>query len=203
MIVNTNPGTFMVIEGLDGSGLSTQTKLLAFFLGKTGHKVLATKEPTSNSAAGKKIQKILNREESVSAQELQKLFAEDRSEHLERVIVPALQKGIQVISDRYAFSSFAFGGSAGVSSDWLFEANKDFLLPDYTFILQVSPAECIRRIQDRGRATALFEKQERLETVWEFFKNLSSEFEGIHMINGERPPNEVSQTIQYITEQEL
>lgn len=100
---NSYKGKFIVFEGLDGSGQSTQSGLLRDFLIKKGYKVLLTKEPTLNSKFGKKIKRVLNKKERVSAKKLQELFTQDRKEHLEKTIIPALKKGEIVISDRYFF----------------------------------------------------------------------------------------------------
>jgi len=103
---NNYPGKFIVIEGLDGSGQSTQAEFLKKFLVKQGKKVLKTKEPTLSSKAGRNIKKILNKEKKGSPMELQKLFVKDRKVHLNEVIVPALKEGKVVISDRYFFLHF-------------------------------------------------------------------------------------------------
>src|SRR3989338_4884308 len=111
---NPYPGKFIVFEGLDGSGQSTQAAPLRDFLIKNGHEVVLTKEPTKDSEAGKKIREALGKNTEVSPMYLQGLFAEDRKEHLDKVIIPALMGGKTVISDRYFFSSFAFGAASGV-----------------------------------------------------------------------------------------
>jgi dTMP kinase len=167
---------FIGVEGLDGSGQSTQSQLLEKFLIKKGYQVILTKEPTPNSRAGKKIRKILNKKEKISPKKLQELFAEDRKEHLKKVIIPALKKGKIVISDRYFFSSFAFGTADGLDLDWLISINNQFLIPDITFILKVSPEVCIERIKKRGNSRTLFEKKEKLAKVWKIYKNLPKRF---------------------------
>ena len=96
---NLYSGKFIVFEGLDGSGQSTQSKLLAGFLKKKHYKVLLTKEPTPDSEAGKKIRKILDKKLKVKPAAFQKLYAKDRKEHLGKEIVPALKKGKIVISE--------------------------------------------------------------------------------------------------------
>ena len=90
---NPYPGKFIVIEGLDGSGQSTQAELLKNFLLKEGHKVVLTKEPTQDSEAGKKIKEVLGEAIKLESQLLQELFVEDRKEHLQNLIIPALKEG--------------------------------------------------------------------------------------------------------------
>lgn len=196
MYKNTYPGKFIVFEGLDGSGQSTQAALLKEYLEKKGREVLLTKEPTKESEAGKKIREVVvEKSISVSPQELQQLFTVDRAEHLEKMVIPALQKGIWVISDRYFFSTFAYGTSHGVDLEWLIEQNSKFLLPDMTFLLKVSPAVCVERIQTRGKGVTLFEEQEKLERIWKVYETFPKRFENIHVINGEQPIEKVHQDI--------
>jgi len=195
---NVYPGKFLVFEGPDGSGQSTQAELLKNFLIKKKFKVVLTKEPTKISKAGKKIEKILNKKNKTSPKELQKLFAEDRKWHLKNIIIPSLKEGKIVISDRYFFSSFAYGKSEGISLKYLIDLNKDFLLPDKTFILDVSPSVCISRIKKRGEETTLFEKEEKLEKVLKIYKTFPQKFENVVIINGEKSKKEVFSDIKNI-----
>ncbi len=185
MLKNTYPGKFIVFEGPDGSGQTTQATLLKEYVSGLGKKALLTKEPTLDSKAGLEIRDILNGEKKSTPAELQKLFAEDRREHLKKVIIPALQEGSVVISDRYFFSTFAFG-SLGADLEWLISINNDFLLPDITFVMMVKPETSIERIASRGLKTTLFEKLESLRKVMENYKNLGNRFENMVFIDGER-----------------
>jgi dTMP kinase len=195
---NTCQGKFIVIEGLDGSGQSTQAGLLRDFLIREGFEVILTKEPTLNSEAGKKIRKILDKELGVNPKELQELFTQDRKEHLENKILPALREGKVVISDRYFFSTFAYGVADGLDLDWLIKINNEFLLPDLTFILKVSPEVCIQRIERRGEKIKLFEKKEKLEKVWQTYEILPKRFENVYMIEGEKSIEEVFSQIKKV-----
>jgi dTMP kinase len=195
---NDYSGKFIVFEGLDGSGQSTQSDLLKDFLSEKGNKVVLTKEPTFDSNAGKRIRQILDKKEKVSNKELQELFTEDRGEHLEKLILPALREGKIVISDRYFFSSFAYGTANGLDMEWLINLNDDFLLPDYTFLLKVNPEVCIARIQERGSERTLFEEKKKLEEVWGFYEKLPSMFENMFVVNGEKSIQEVSEEVKKI-----
>lgn len=188
---NRYQGKFIVFEGLDGSGHSTQAELLKNFLIKKGYKVVLTKEPTLISAAGKKIYFILNKKEKTTAQKLQDLFVKDRKEHLKKVIIPALKKGKIVISDRYFFSTIAYGSAEGLSFENLVKKNNNFLMPDLTFILKVRPKICINRIEKRKTKKTIFEKEEKLKKVWQYYKIFPKKFENIKIIEGEKPINEV------------
>jgi dTMP kinase len=195
---NSYPGKFIVFEGLDGSGQSTQVSLLTDFLIKKGFDVVTTKEPTSDSQTSKKIRKILDEKEKVPPNELQKLFAQDRKEHLENLIIPALKAGKIVISDRYFFSSLAYGAASGLDLNWLIKLNDNFLLPDLTFLLKVRPGICISRIEKRGNPRDFFEKEEVLSKVWDKYKILPKRFKNIIVINGERLIREVFADIRKV-----
>lgn len=198
MIKNNYPGKFIVFEGLDGSGQSTQAELLKNFLIEKGIDAILTKEPTKDSEAGKKIAKILAEKIKSEPTKLQELFAEDRKEHLEKLIIPNLKEGKFIISDRYAFSSFAFGASDGLDLDWLIKINEEFLLPDLTFLIKVSPEICVGRIEKRGEPKKLFEKKEKLEKVWQAYTILPSKFPNILLIDGEKTIEEVFSQVKEI-----
>lgn len=195
---NIFSGKFFVFEGLDGSGQSTQSKLLADFLVKKGFKILLTKEPTTISEAGKKIRKILDEKQKTNPKKLQELFARDRKEHLKKEIIPALKKGKIVISDRYFFSSLSYGKASGLSLDWLIKINSKFLMPDLTFILKVRPKICLERIEKRGDKRTLFEKEEKLKKVWQIYKTLPKRFKNIKVIDGEKPIKEVFKEVKVL-----
>lgn len=191
MVENTYPGKFIVFEGLDGSGQSTQTKLLADFLSGKGKKVLLTKEPTPDSEASKEIRDVLNKRKKIFPQKLQELFAKDRKVHLEKIIIPALKQSKTVVCDRYFFSSFAFGKADGLELERLFSINQEFLLPDRTFILKVRPEVCLERIENRGKLKTLFEEKEKMERVFKNYLTFPGKFKNIYLIDGEKPIEEV------------
>jgi len=202
---NPYKGKFIIFEGLDGSGQSTQAGLLRDFLIKKGYKVVLTKEPTLDSKAGKKIRQVLDKKEKISAKELQELFAKDRKEHLEKLIIPALKEGKIVISDRYFFSSFAYGKASGLDLEWLIKINNKFLLPDITFLLKVSPKICLERIKKRnkGKERTLFEEKEKLEKVWKIYEILPTRFKNVYMVDGEKSIKEVFEEIKIIINKSL
>jgi dTMP kinase len=196
-------GLFIVMEGLDGSGQTTQVAFLKDYLEKKGYKVVSTKEPTKDSDAGKKIREILDEKVKIDPLELQKLFIEDRKEHLNNLIIPALKEGKMVISDRYYFSTFAFGSSDDLSMDELIEMNKKFLSPDLIVILKVSPKVCVERINKRGEAVTLFEKEKKLVKVWNNFIVLPEKFSNSYIIDGERSREEIHKDIVKLIESKL
>ena len=197
---NRYSGKLIVFEGLDGSGQSTQAEFLKDFLKEKGYKVILTKEPTLDSQAGKEIKEVLEKKKKISPKELQELFAKDRKEHLKTLIIPALEQGKVVISDRYFFSSFAYGQASGLDLNWLIKINNEFLLPDITFFLAVSPKVCLERIKKRKKERTLFEEKEKLEKVYRNYQKIAKEFPNVKIINGEKPIKEVFEKIKGLVE---
>ena len=185
---------FIAFEGLDGSGSSTQSRILSDRLEKSGNPTLMTKEPTSDSPIGKMIREVLQHKWSTSPRGLQLLFSADRAEHLKNEIEPALQSGRVVITDRYLYSTLAYGGM-NVDMEWLKELNKHFRLPDITFLFKLDPEECIRRIAGRGSDYELFEKAEKLTKIWENYERIAEEFPNIELINADKTIEEISEEI--------
>lgn len=186
-------GKFIVVEGLDGSGASTQVAMLSEYLTSKGYKVLITKEPTNNLIGGL-IRGQLTHEWKTNPECLQLLFAADRAHHLEKEIIPALEKGFIVISDRYMYSSLAFG-SIDCDMDWLKCINSRFLKPDVSVILDVPPDVSVERIGRSRAGFELFEDKVKLEKVRLAFDRLAKENKGVAVIDGTQPVNRVSMAI--------
>ncbi|MBI2103114.1 dTMP kinase [Candidatus Woesearchaeota archaeon] len=191
-------GQFIVFEGLDGSGSSTQCELLKNYLAIRGIKAVVTKEPTNNLIGGL-IRGILTHDWSLNPRGLQLLFSADRAHHLEKEVVPALKSGTWVICDRYFFSTIAFG-SLECDYGWLKELNKYFLQPDLTVFLQVHPQECIKRIRKGRSRFELFEEEEKLKVVMQNYLKLSREYQNFNLINGNQPKEDISREIVLIVD---
>lgn len=193
-------GKFIVIEGLDGSGKSTQAAALANYLrepkqrrrfGQAG--VQVTSEPTPGLIGGL-IRSQLSGDWKSSPACLQLLFAADRAYHVEKEVAPLLKRGITVISDRYFFSSLVYG-ALSLPLRWLIEINKHFPVPDATFILEVSARTCIRRIAKHRHEVTLFEKEKELEKVAVNYRRLAKKFKNMYFIDGERPASAIAKDI--------
>jgi len=194
-------GILIVIEGLDGAGLSTQAMLLAEYLRGKSKKVLLTKEPTS-SPIGALIKSALSRNQEVSLFTLQLLFAADRAEHLEHVIEPALRTDTIVISDRYILSSLAFG-SVDNDLEFLKQINSRFRRPDLTVIIDTPPKVCLERIKKNRDNIELFEEERKLERVRNQFFVLKDYFEHTVVVDGAREKEKVSKDIRAIVDKRL
>lgn len=193
---------FFVFEGPDGSGQTTQVQLLKDYLEQKNKSVLKTKEPTNRSSVSKKIRDVLEKQEKTDPLELQKLFTKDRREHLEKIILPALTSGKIVISDRYFFSTFAFG-SLECRLNKLIELNKNFLYPDLTFFLKTSSGTCLERILKRGKNVQFFEEKEKLEKVMKAYEELNHKFPDIKIIDAERDITTTYKEIVKLVEDKL
>lgn len=199
MIKNNYQGKFIVFEGLDGSGQSTQAELLKTYLAKEKKKkVIATKEPTQGEI-GLLIRQVLQHKVTLPPEALQLLFCADRSCHLEHEIIPALKNGRWVICDRYVFSTIAFG-ALKLNINWLTTLNENFLMPDVTLLLKVKPGICIERIDKNRGKREFFEQEEILKKVWNNYIKLTKKFKNIFVVDGEQSIEKVSEDIKKIIE---
>ena len=169
-------GRFIVLEGIDGCGSTTQAKLLQAVLRERGHDVELTSEP-SDGPIGKLIrQALLDKLEGSEGQPrrcswatMALLFAADRLDHVDQVIRPALERGAIVISDRYDLSSLTYqSATATTGSDvvgWVRALNARALRPDLTIVLHVTPEIAGRRRLTRGGPEEIYEKTELQRTL--------------------------------------
>jgi dTMP kinase len=150
---NTIIKNFIVFEGLDGAGTTTQSKLLNEKLPQS----YMTREPTG-SLTGEMIRKVLRKELNFTKETLAYLFAADRSEHLHGKdgIIDRCRDGQIVICDRYLFSSLAYQ-SLDMDFNRIYELNKFFYLPEVVFFLNTPITECQKRIHTRGENEEIFE----------------------------------------------
>ena len=150
-----------------------------------------------SAKTGKKLGDVLVEQKLVNADQLRQLFAYILGipfVNIEKEIIPALEKGIIVISDRYMYSSLAFG-SIDCDIEWLKGINAKFLKPDVSIILKVSPDISLERIGHARAGFELFEDKAKLENVRSAFEILAKEISGITVIDGTMPVNKVSMAI--------
>ena len=151
---------FIVLEGLDGCGTTTQTALLVKKLEEKGIPSMSTNEPTKGSI-GQFIRLILQCKENVDPFTLALLFSADRNEHVygRDGIAQQAAAGKMVICDRYLFSSLAYQ-SLFMDFETVAGLNQFYPLPEYLFYIDLSPEECQKRMAARGEEAELFEKLE-------------------------------------------
>ncbi len=165
---------FIVLEGIDGSGKSTQAKLLQERLIDHKHSALLTCEPTQGDY-GKEIRKIFSGKKKVDQHTIAALFLADRLEHIlhpTEGMLTLLQQGHTIISDRYYLSSYAYHG-AHVDMDWVIDINKkpaELLKPDMHIYLDMPPENAMERIK-ASRVSEQIEIYETLENLQKVYKN--------------------------------
>lgn len=171
-------GKFIVLEGIDGAGKSTQLSLLADFLRAEGRRVVVSAEPT-DSVYGKMLRAALSGEGEHSPCEMAALFTLDRICH-GREIEAVLESGADLLCDRYYYSTLAYQGSM-TDYGWVKALNlacPEIPKPDLCLFLDLSSAESYARIAARGEKTELYETPETLGAVREKFLSVISDLEG-------------------------
>lgn len=158
-------GFFLVIEGIDGSGKTTQSIRLCEGLRLEGYKTLYTAEPSDGPIGSFIKERILAREKFPPEVEVL-LFAADRFEHQSNVIVPALNEGLIVVCDRYFYASLAYQGAQGVDLDWIREVNSFALKPDLAICLDVPPEEALARKKGRRDSLEYLELEEKVRSIY-------------------------------------
>jgi dTMP kinase len=175
-------GKFVVIEGIDGAGTTTQAAKLAERLRTSRKLVKATREP-SDGPIGTLVRQVLTgrivapggRAPGWATMAL--LFAADRLDHVEAEIEPALASGAIVISDRYDASSLGYqsimsGGAGGESIEWIRTLNRHVLRPDLTLVLEVGADLAAVRRDERGEVVQLYEQNEVQRALVAFYRDL-------------------------------
>lgn len=165
---------FIVIEGIDGTGKSTQAAWLAEWFRAQGREVVLDFEPT-RGPHGMKLRESFTTGRLAPEEELA-LFLEDRKEHVTQVIEPALRAGQVVILDRYYFSNMAFQGALGFDPQEIRRSNEAFApVPDLLFIFDLDTDTALVRISRRGDETNEFEKRDNLERCRGIFLSVKDE----------------------------
>ncbi|MEM1565382.1 MAG: dTMP kinase [Candidatus Bathyarchaeia archaeon] len=181
----------MCVEGLDGCGKTTQTKILVRELKKMGYEAIYTAEP-SHGKIGRFIKRYcLHGGKRVSSIVEALLFAADRYEHVENEVVPALKMGKIVVSDRYVYSSLAYQGAAGLSLDWIRKINQHALTPDLAIYIDVEPEIVVKRLKPKKSVMENLETQRKVREVYMHFVESGE----LVRVNGNKPIEEVAKEI--------
>jgi len=193
---------FIAFEGIDGSGKSTQVKMLSDNLKKDGHKVYATFEPT-DSPIGSVIRNIFKHRIEADHRTIAALFVADRLDHLlnkTNGILKKMEEGYTVITDRYYFSSYAYHGTH-MPLDWVIEANSlsaELLRPDLNIYIDIAPETGMKRLNNGRSSIELYETNENLINVKDkYFEamELLKFKENIFITDGNRSPELVAADI--------
>ena len=181
---------FVVLEGIDGSGKTEQARRLAECLRARGRTVVETREPT-DGPWGRRYREWARGETQASADEVLEFFVEDRREHVAEVIRPALERGDDVICDRYVASTLAYQAAHGVAREALAAAigAEGFPVPDLTLWLRLPVDAALGRIG--SRSAERYEKRAFLESVDAEYRQLETEL-GLVEVDATGAPDEVA-----------
>jgi len=186
-------GILIVFEGIDGTGKSTQARLLQKKLKARGFDVVSFKEP-SPSKWGREIKRSALYPDSLSPEEELDLFLKDRKENVKKNLKPALRRKKVVILDRYYYSTISYQGAKGIDPERIKKMNEQFApKADLVFILDIDARTGLERIEDRKKKERLFEREDYLIEVRKRFKS----FKGDHIVHldASRPEKEIGEEI--------
>lgn len=189
-------GIFIALEGIDGSGTTTHTKLAGKWLVSKGLLVTQTHEPTSDRIG--RLIRIILRDSSVPPAIDALLFAADRVDNTVNRIQPALNDGKIIISDRYVESSIAYQSTSGLPMEWVKRINQFAIKPDLTILLDLPPGIALQR-KRRPKPKEKFEQTAFLEKVRQVFLDRAKEC-GFKVINAEQSIQDVQKQIQQYIE---
>jgi dTMP kinase len=196
-----HPGSLIAIEGIDGSGITTQARRLTAHLNARGHRALYTAQP-SEGRVGRLIRDMLASPRELEYDSVMRvlslLFAADRIEHFKRVVAPTLAQQTTVITDRWYHSSFAYQRT-GVERDWISSLNRYTRTPDATVYIDVRPETGQKRRRAAGRPQEFFHDLATQREVANGYRATLSELridgERIEVVDGESSEDAVAKAI--------
>ncbi len=191
MAESKRKGVFICLEGIDGSGKTTQARRLVKTLTRMGYDAVYTTEPSAG-IYGRIIRKhVLHGDRRVPTVVEAVLFAVDRIDHVQNEIEPLLDRGKIVVSDRYVYSSIAYQGAAHLDMQWIKAINSNATTPDFVVYIDVSPEAVTSRIQRRKSVMETLQTQNRVRKL--YLKLV--EREQLAMVYGSASTKEVAQAI--------
>ncbi len=197
----TGRGLLISVEGIDGTGKTTQVRLLKELLEEHGRKAIVLKEPTQ----GRYGKEIASRAAAgaLTPEEELRLFMLDRAEDVRLNIKPALEADKVVIMDRYYQSNMAYQGARGIEVEKIKESNERFApVPDLVIVLDIGPRRSMERVKARKNLVGHFENEAYLERVREIFLRIGGQPNAV-VIDADAPVEEVRGRIARAVEERL
>ena len=180
------------LEGIDGCGKSTQSKLLMKKFEENNEKTIILKEPRDGEY-GKKLWEMLSGKREATTEQILDLFVMDRKEHVKEKINPALKEGKIVLMDRYYYSTMAYQAAAGIDVNRIRKDNEFAPKPDIVLIFDLPVDLAMKRVISHSVAD-VFEKEEHLEKVREAYLNLKND-PLVRIIDSTRTPEEIFEEV--------
>lgn len=214
---NESKGVYVAIEGIDGSGKSTQVERLKEYFEKKNASVVTTSEPRSDSVVGKILRDVLQAKIKIPSSALQYLYSADRVINQETIVKPALEKGALLLSHRSFWSVIPYGvmdkGLVNYSetnaqilavAQGLLSMYHQFIAPDHTFYLDILVDTAMRRLSAMDKVKEIYEKKEKLTQIREGYLWQMKLFPSMFtVINGEQDEEKVTKEIIGIIEKKL
>lgn len=187
-MIQLKKGILITVEGVDGSGKSTLVRNVHQSLTKKQYSALATQEPGSTEL-GKQLRALVQKQPIPIAPKAEYLlFAADRANHFEQIIIPALQEKKIIISDRMADSSIVYQGyGRGLDISMIKKSNTwamNNIKPDLTFYIKLSAAQAFERLEKRKEELTAFEKRSFIEKIVSGFDILFKDKKQVITLNG-------------------
>lgn len=210
---NTGKGLYIAVEGIDGSGKSTQVAHLENYFRQQGKEVIVTSEPRRDSLVGKLIHEVLQSKIAIPSAALQYLYSADRVINHETIIKPALQAGKVVLSHRVFWSAVPYGvmdkimdtkngeydfnqSNQIMIAQGLLSMYHQFIVPNVTFYLDISIDTALNRLAHMEKIKEIYEKRDKLEKIREGYHLLITMFpKEFVIIDGEKPEEAVTKEI--------
>jgi len=209
---NNLGGLYIAFEGIDGCGKTTQVERVAQHFRDQGREVVTTREPRKEGLLGDIIHKVLLGKEKLPTAAIQYLFTADRVANHHSNVLPALERGAVVLTDRCLWSAVVYGildrtGGAYDKNDadvilisqGILSMYHQFIVPDYTFYLKVSVEESMRRLRAKDDTKEIYEEESNIEKLYTGYNYLKERFpDEITEIDGSKGVEKVTSEIEKV-----